>query len=108
MAGIVLQLAKCIAFMTRYSHNEAIRTAKVSELKAKLSAYLAEVRGGGTIVVYDRNTPIARVVPFEEETDDLVIIEASAPPSELRKLKGVRPKKPIDVDRLLSELRKDR
>ena len=85
-----------------------MRTAKVSELKAKLSAYLAEVRGGGTIVVYDRNTPIARVVPFEEETDDLVIIEASAPPSELRKLKGVRPKKPIDVDRLLSELRKDR
>jgi prevent-host-death family protein len=85
-----------------------MRTARVSELKAKLSAYLTEVRGGGTIVVYDRNTPIARLVPFEEEADDLVIIEASAPPAELRKLKGVRPNKPIDADRLLSELRKDR
>ena len=85
-----------------------MKTAKVSELKAKLSAYLAEVRGGGTIVVYDRSTPIARFVPFHEDGDDLIIIEASAPPSELKRLKGVRPKKPIDVDKLLSELRKDR
>jgi prevent-host-death family protein len=82
--------------------------AKVSELKAKLSAYLAEVRGGGTVVVYDRATPIARLVPFQEGEDDLVVIEASAPPSELKKIKGVRPKKPVDVDKLLRELRKDR
>ena len=85
-----------------------MRTAKVSELKARLSAYLAEVRGGGTIVVYDRATPIARLVPFEEEADDLIIIEASALPAQLNRIKGVRPKRPVDVDRLLSELRKDR
>ena len=84
-------------------------TAKVSELKAKLSAYLGEVRRGGTITVYDRNTPIARLVPYkEEEDDDLVIIEASAPTSELKKIKGVRPKKAVDVDKLLGELRADR
>lgn len=82
--------------------------AKVSELKAKLSAYLAEVRGGGTVVVYDRATPIARLVPFQEEHDDLVIIDAPGSPSELKKVKGVRPRKPIDVDNLLRELRKDR
>lgn len=81
--------------------------AKVSELKARLSAYLAQVRGGGTVVVYDRATPIARLVPFEED-DDLVIIEATASPSELKKIKGVRPKKPIDADELLRELRRDR
>jgi prevent-host-death family protein len=82
--------------------------AKVSELKARLSAYLAEVRGGGRVVVYDRNTPIAELVPFQQEEDDLVIIEASAPAGELRKLKGVRPRKPVDVDKLLRELRADR
>ena len=82
--------------------------AKVSELKAKLSAYLAEVRAGGTVVVYDRATPIARLVPFQEDEDDLVVIDASAHPSELKKMKGIRPKKPIDVDKLLRELRKDR
>jgi prevent-host-death family protein len=85
-----------------------MRTAKVSELKAKLSAYLAEVRGGGTIVVYDRNTPIAQLVPFEKDDDDLVIIEASAPVSDLKKLKGVRPRKPVNVDKLLADLRTDR
>jgi len=85
-----------------------MKSAKVSELKAKLSAYLAEVRGGGTVVVYDRNTPIARLVPFHDDDDDLVITEASDAPAQLKRLKGVRPKKPIDVDQLLSELRKDR
>ena len=55
-----------------------MKTAKVSELKAKLSAYLSEVRGGGTVIVYDRNTPIARLVPFQEEPDDIVIVEPSA------------------------------
>ena len=85
-----------------------MKTAMVSELKSKLSAYLAEVRGGASIVVYDRNTPIARLVPFQDETDDLVIIEASAPPADLKRIKGVRPKKPIDVDKLLADLRKDR
>ena len=94
--------------MTIYGHNGVMSTAKVSELKAKLSAYLTEVRGGGTVVVYDRNTPIARLVPFDSENDDLLILEESASPSELRKFKGVRPKKPVDVDKLLSELRKDR
>jgi len=85
-----------------------MKSAKVSELKAKLSSYLAEVRSGGTVVVYDRTTPIARIVPFQGDEDDLVIIEASAAPAELKKVKGVRPKKPVDIDKLLADLRKDR
>jgi prevent-host-death family protein len=95
------------AFMTRSGHNEVMKKANVSELKAKLSAYLAEVRGGGTVVVYDRSTPIARLVPFGGE-DDLAVIEASAPPSELKRIKGVRPKRPVNVGKLLDELRRDR
>ena len=82
--------------------------AKVSELKAKLSAYLAEVRKGHTVIVYDRRTPIARLVPIEGDKDDLVIVDESARPSELKRLKGVRPKKPVDVDKLLVDLRRDR
>jgi prevent-host-death family protein len=82
--------------------------AKVSELKAKLSAYLAEVRRGETATVYDRNTAIAKVVPIQKEEDNLIIIEASAPPANLKKIKGVRPKKPIDLDKLLQELRTDK
>jgi prevent-host-death family protein len=85
-----------------------MKTAKVSELKARLSAYLAEVRVGGRVVVYDRKTPIAKLVPIEDEGEDLVIIEPSSPAAELRKLKGVRPRKRVDVDKLLRELRGDR
>jgi prevent-host-death family protein len=82
--------------------------AKVSELKAKLSAYLAEVRGGGSVVVYDRSTPIARLEPYQEDTGALAVVEAIDPPAALRKIKGVRPKRPIDADKLLRELRADR
>jgi prevent-host-death family protein len=85
-----------------------MKSAKVSELKAKLSAYLLEVRGGGTVTVYDRNTPIARIVPFQDEPDDLLILEASAPPSDLKKIRGVRPRRRIDLDKLLRETRGDR
>lgn len=82
--------------------------AKVSELEARLSSYLAEVREGGMVVVYDRATPIARLIPFKEEDDDLVVIKESSSPAELKRIKGVRPRKPINVDKLLSELRQDR
>jgi prevent-host-death family protein len=85
-----------------------MKTTNVSELKAKLSSFLAEVRRGGTVLVYDRSTPIARLVPFQEEPDDLVLIEASASTSDLKRIKGVRPKKRIDLDKLLRETRGDR
>ena len=94
--------------MTISSHNKDMKAAKVSELKAKLSAFLSEVRAGDTIIVYDRKTPIARLVPFQEEPDDLVIIEETAAASSLKKIKGVRPKRRIDIDKLLRELRGDR
>ena len=85
-----------------------MKSAKVSELKAKLSAYLAEVRKGDTVIVYDRNTPVARLVPIQDDHEDLVITEASAPPSDLKKMKGIAPKKSVDIDRLLRDLRQDR
>jgi prevent-host-death family protein len=82
--------------------------AKVSELKARLSAYLAEVRGGGEVHVYDRATPIARLVPFTSDRDDIHVIAESDSPATLKRLKGVRPRKRIDVDKLLADLRQDR
>ena len=85
-----------------------MKTAKVSELKAKLSAYLADVRRGDSVVVYDRRTPIARLVPIQEDRDDLIIIDAPAPATHLKSIKGVRPRKRINVDKLLREARGDR
>lgn len=45
----------------------------IAELKARLSEHLRTVRNGGTVTVFDRDTPIARIVPY------------AAPPLEIRK-----------------------
>ena len=41
-----------------------MKKAKIAELKNNLSRYLEHVRGGGTVVVFDRDQPVARIVPL--------------------------------------------
>ncbi len=36
----------------------------VADLKAKLSEYLRAVKRGEEVTVYDRNEPVARIIPF--------------------------------------------
>ena len=80
---------------------------RIAELKARLSAYLAAVRGGASLVVCDRNTPIARITPYER--DDGVAVRAPRRSlATLRTVKGVRPRRPVDVATLLRETRGDR
>ena len=40
-----------------------MKTANISRLKARLSAYLQYVRKGEEVLVCDRNKPVARIVP---------------------------------------------
>lgn len=82
-----------------------MKKAKVSEVKARLSAYLADVRSGDTVVICDRSTPIAQLVPLDREPDELRIQEASKPASEISRGRPVRLRKRVNVDRILSELR---
>ena len=84
-----------------------MREAKIAELKAKLSAFLAAVRKGETVVVYDRATPIARITPYEE-SDDFSVIEAVDHAREARKLKAIKPLKAVNVDKYLLEARQDK
>ena len=44
-------------------------SVSVSELKARLSHYLHEVRRGGEIQVLDRGNPVARIVPLAGSGD---------------------------------------
>ena len=46
-----------------------MKTVNIAELKNRLSVYLNEVRAGREVVVRDRNTPIARIVPIEHSAD---------------------------------------
>ena len=79
----------------------------VSELKAKLSGYLALVRGGATVTVYDRKTPIARLVPFDGNHGGLDVREP-IDTAGLSTLPNVRLGKRIDVVALLRADRNQR
>lgn len=37
---------------------------RIAELKAHLSEHLRSVRNGDTVTVLDRDTPVARLVPY--------------------------------------------
>ncbi len=85
-----------------------MKRAKVSELKARLSAFLADVRRGETVIVCDRNTPIARLVPIEEDRDGFRIEPASRPPEALRGLRAVELRREVDLEALLRDSRAQR
>ena len=46
-----------------------MKTAAVSELKARLSEYLNQVKGGAEILITDRGKPVARLAPLSRTRD---------------------------------------
>lgn len=77
---------------------------RIADLKARLSEHLRSVRNGGTVTVLDRDTPVARIVPYT--TPPLEIRKATR---RLRDLKlPARPSKRTDSVALLLEDRRRR
>jgi prevent-host-death family protein len=48
---------------------EIMKTAAVSELKARLSEYLNQVKAGMEVLITDRGKPVARLVPLSRSKD---------------------------------------
>jgi len=48
-----------------------IKTAAVAQLKASLSKYLAQVKGGGEILITERGKPVAKLVPVTRDVSPL-------------------------------------
>lgn len=48
-------------------------TVRIADLKSRLSEYLRMVRSGRTLTVLDRDTPIARILPYEENGASLKV-----------------------------------
>lgn len=82
-----------------------MKRALISEFKAHLSAYVAEVRSGESVIVCDRRTPVARLVPYEEAGLGIRIRHATASPEKTRQVRGVSPRESINI---VAELRLDR
>lgn len=57
-------------------------TVRIADLKARLSEHLRSVRKGRTLTVLDRETPVARIVPYAAEA-----IEVQRASRRLRDLK---------------------
>jgi len=82
------------------------KRVKISELKAHLSEYLRHVRKGHTVEVLDRETPVARLVPFEERASGLVVRPAQGRMKDLKLPPPLKTK--IDIVALLREDRDTR
>ncbi len=91
-------------------------TASITELKAKLSRYIAQVRAGEEVLVTDRGVPVARLVPhrppggpsrehlLELERQGLIRLAPEPVPPSFRDL----PALDVPGERLLEALLQDR
>jgi prevent-host-death family protein len=64
-----------------------MRAIRIAELKAKLSEHLRSVRRGNVLTVLDRETPVARIVPYASDGSMLTVRRpalGSAPLSKIR------------------------
>lgn len=62
-----------------HGYNSHMEKATIAKLKNNLSAYLRKVRAGATVVIYDRDVPIAcieRIESSERGTDRLALLRA--------------------------------
>lgn len=57
-----------------------MQTVNIADLKNNLSSWLEQVRNGEELIVKDRNTPIARVMPLaageDLEAEEAVLVAA--------------------------------
>ncbi len=82
--------------MTSYDYLMTMTEVKIAQLKAKLSEHLRRVRRGHTLTILDRDTPVARVVPYEEP-GPLRVREPSSGGSGLSEV-PLPPPLPVDLD----------
>jgi prevent-host-death family protein len=78
---------------------------RIADLKSRLSEHLRSVKNGGTVIVLDRETPIARIVPYAAAQS----LEVRKAKRRLRDLKlPPKPSKRTDSVALLAEDRRRR
>lgn len=78
----------------------------IRELKAQLSAYLRQVKGGATVIVTERGTPIGRIVPISQSTEDQLeaLSEAGLIAWNGQKLQPLAPVAQAKGDRTVADL----
>lgn len=100
---VIMVIDDYLVTMTRNS-------VRIAQLKARLSEYLRAVRRGGELTVYDRDQPIARVVPYAAQTGSFVVREPVAVYATLGKIPLPPPARLVEdaVELLLADRRRER
>jgi antitoxin (DNA-binding transcriptional repressor) of toxin-antitoxin stability system len=96
-----------IYIMAIYGHSEHMVQANISELKNNLSAYVAQVRAGETVLILDRHTPVARMVALDGN-ERVLVREPTVPKEQIMRRSSVHMKDLVDVVDLLRSLRDER
>jgi antitoxin (DNA-binding transcriptional repressor) of toxin-antitoxin stability system len=78
-----------------------MKAIRIAELKRQLSKHLRSVRAGGSLTVLDRDTPIARIVPWQEGDP---LLKVRAPIAGAPRLHRVRLPVALALDRDIVEL----
>jgi prevent-host-death family protein len=85
-------------------------SVRIAELKSHLSEHLRTVRRGRSITVLDRDTPIARLVPYAPEAGTLTVRlpkPGSPPPGRVRLPPPLKISRDV-VELLLEERQRER
>jgi prevent-host-death family protein len=94
--------------MTTDDYLMVMKRVGVAELKARLSEYLRIVRRGEPVTVLDRDTPVARIVPYDTPEP----LEIHPPARRVPRLQDVPLPPPLNIDidvlELLDEERGER
>jgi prevent-host-death family protein len=77
-----------------------MKQVRIADLKARLSEYLRAVRRGETIAVFDRDTPVAQLVPYR----DRPALRVRKPSAQAPALNRVRLPKPLKLNLDIVEL----
>ena len=87
-----------------------MKTVKISNLKAQLSAHLQHVRDGEEVLVCDRNKPVARILPirledYSQHEQQLIARGILKPPLKRRPARSSWPEPPGNVsDEVMEEV----
>lgn len=93
-----------LAFLTSNDYHLVMSAIRIAELKAHLSEHLRSVRQGRSLTVLDRDTPIARLVPYRPQGEMLTIRRPSGHSSALHDVPLPPPlPKRVDIVALLLE-----
>jgi hypothetical protein len=56
----------CFGFtiIIMYDYHVTMLSVRIADLKSRISEHLRKVRAGWSMTIFDRDTPIARIVPY--------------------------------------------